>query len=56
MISALMDNEDIFNINMCIQVGDGDLHLVTMENHNDIIKGIFNYLIRKPVKMSAEYD
>lgn len=41
IISALMDNIDKYRIGMCIQVDQGDLHPVTIENHNDIIKGIF---------------
>ncbi|MCX8131639.1 MAG: hypothetical protein N3I35_16290 [Clostridia bacterium] len=40
MISAVMDNNDKYEICMCIQVDKGDLHPVTYENHNDIIKGI----------------
>jgi hypothetical protein len=41
MISAVMDNSDKYKIGMCIQVNEGDIHPVTVENHNDIIKGIF---------------
>lgn len=41
MISAVMDNSDKYKIAMCIQVDEGDIHPVTAENHNDIIKGIF---------------
>ena len=42
MISAIMDNNDRFRIWMYLQVDGGDLHPVTFENHNDIIKGIFH--------------
>lgn len=41
MISALMDNNDRYKISLCIQLDMGDVHLVTYENHNDIIKGMF---------------
>ena len=41
IISAVMDNNDKYDISICIQVDQGDLHPVTTENHNDIIKGIF---------------
>jgi hypothetical protein len=41
LISVVIDNNDKFQISMCIQVDEGDVHPVTMENHNDIIKGIF---------------
>lgn len=41
IISALMDNNDKYKIAMCIQVDQGDIHPVTVENHNDIIKGMF---------------
>lgn len=41
IISALMDNNDKYKIAMCIQVDQGDIHPVTIENHNDIIKGMF---------------
>lgn len=40
IISAVMDNNDKYSICLCIQVDDGDIHPVTYENHNDIIKGI----------------
>lgn len=40
MISALIDNTDKYKISMCIQLDKGDVHPVTTENHNDIIKGI----------------
>jgi len=41
IISAVMDNQDEFQIGVCIQIDNGDIHIVTSENHNDIIKGIF---------------
>lgn len=42
MISAVMDNNDRFSISVCIQLDQCDLHPVTPENHNDLIKGIFH--------------
>lgn len=41
IISAIMDNSDKYRIAVCIQAGEGDLHPVTSENHNDVIKGMF---------------
>ena len=41
IISTLIDNKDKYQISICIQVDKGDVHPVTVENHNDIIKGIF---------------
>ncbi len=40
IISAVIDNNDKYQINVCIQVDKGDIHPVTYENHNDIIKGL----------------
>jgi hypothetical protein len=40
IISAVIDNNDRFDINIYIQVDKGDIHPVTVENHNDIIKSI----------------
>jgi len=40
IISAIMDNNDKYSISLCIQIDKGDIHPVTYENHNDIIKGI----------------
>ena len=41
IISTLMDNNDKYEIALCIQVDNCDIHPVTIENHNDIIKGVF---------------
>lgn len=41
MISTVMDNSDKYQIGVCIQIDRGDVHTVTAENLNDIIKGIF---------------
>lgn len=49
MISALIDNNDKYQISMCIQVNDGQLHHITFDNHNDIIKGIFQLFYNENV-------
>lgn len=41
IISTVIDNNDKYQIAACIQVDEGDVHPVTKENYNDIIKGIF---------------
>jgi len=41
IISVVIDNSDKYQISMCIQVDEGDIHPITAENHNDIIKSIF---------------
>lgn len=40
LISAVIDNNDKYEISIYIQVNKGDVHPVTFENHNDIIKSI----------------
>jgi len=41
IISAVIDNNDKYQILIYIQVDEGDIHPITVENHNDVIKGIF---------------
>lgn len=41
IISALIDNEDVYSIVMYIQVGNGDFQPVTSENYNYIIEALF---------------
>jgi hypothetical protein len=41
IISAVMDNNDKFQITMCIQLSNGQLYPVTEANHNEIIRDIF---------------
>ncbi len=48
IISAVMDNKDKFQISMYIQVERGDLHPITEENHNDIIKSILYLYYEEP--------
>ena len=40
IISAVLDNNHLFDIKLCIQIDEGDLLPVTNLNHNDIIKCI----------------
>lgn len=47
IISAVMDNCDRFQINILIQVDDGQFHHVTLANHNEIIKDIFNLFYKE---------
>lgn len=41
IISAVIDNNDKYKVNIFIQVDEGKIHPITVENHNDVIKGIF---------------
>ncbi len=41
IISAVMDNNDRYQIRVLIQVNEGQMHLVTAENHNEVIRDIF---------------
>jgi len=40
LITAVIDNNFEYNINLFIQVDEGDIHVVTSENCNDIIKAL----------------
>lgn len=40
IISVVIENDEIYQLSLCIQVDSGDLYRVTRENHNDIIKGL----------------
>lgn len=51
IISVLMDNKDSYDISMCIEVDSGDIHYVTYDNHNDIIKGMFSLFYEEANKM-----
>lgn len=42
MISTVIDNSHRHKINLAIQVGDGDVQLVTCDNCNDIIKALLH--------------
>lgn len=52
IISAVMDNNDRFEISVCIQVDECDIHPVTSENHNDVIKGIFQLFYQEPCEVT----
>lgn len=47
MISAVMDNNDKYQIAVCIQMDEGQLHHITINNHNDVIKDIFNLFYKE---------
>lgn len=49
IISAVMDNSDKYQINICIQVNDGQLHHITPENHNEVIRDIFQLFYNENV-------
>ena len=51
IISAVMDNNDMFQISLYIQIDKGDVHMVTVENHNDIIKGMFQLFYKEPTEV-----
>ena len=42
MISTVIDNNHRHKINLSIQVDQGDVHLVTGDNCNDIIKALLH--------------
>lgn len=49
IISAVMDNNDRYQIVLCIQVDEGQLHHITAENHNEVIKDIFQLFYKENV-------
>jgi hypothetical protein len=51
IISALIDNNDKYQILMYIQVDEGDIHPITFENHNDVIRGIFELFYEETTEM-----
>lgn len=53
LISAVTDNSDRYEIDIYIQLGEGEICHVTDENHNDIIKGIFQLFFHEPVVNST---
>ncbi|MCR4434772.1 MAG: hypothetical protein QHH06_04130 [Clostridiales bacterium] len=52
MISTVMDNNDKYDIAVCLQIDKGDIHPVTVENLNDIIKGIFCLYYEEPKELT----
>jgi len=49
MISAVIDNNDRYQIAICIQMDEGQLHHITVNNHNEVIKDIFNLFYNENV-------
>lgn len=49
IISAVMDNNDKYQIVICIQVNEGQLHHVTAENHNEVIRDMFQLFYNENV-------
>lgn len=41
IISAVIDNNDQYQISICIKIDKGDVYPVTPENYNNIIKDMF---------------
>ncbi|MCX7708554.1 MAG: hypothetical protein N2484_01765 [Clostridia bacterium] len=56
IMSALMDNNDEFQISLCIQVDKADVHLVTHENYNDIIKGLLYLFYEESPEVHTSSD
>ena len=51
MISTVIDNNDKHKISVCVQVDKNDVHPVTYENYNDIIKALlYLYYKKKYIK------
>ena len=50
IISAVIDNKDKYQIAVCIQMGEGQLHHITIDNHNDVIRGIFQLFYNENVQ------
>jgi len=42
MISAVIDNNDKYHLILCIQLDEGQMHFINSDNHNDIIKDMYN--------------
>lgn len=49
IISAVMDNCDRYQIAILIQMDEGQLHQVTLENHNEVIRDIFHLFYNENV-------
>ena len=47
MISTVIDNSDKHKISVCAQVDKNDVHPVTYENYNDILRHYYIYIIKK---------
>ena len=49
LISAVIDNNDKYQIIICIQMDNGQLHLITADNHNEVVKDIFKLFYNENV-------
>ena len=47
IISAVVDNNDKYQIAVFIQMGTGHLLQITADNHNNVIKDIFNLFYKE---------
>lgn len=56
MISTVIDNSDKHNIGLFIQVDKGDIHPVTNDNCNDIIKALLYLYYKDSDEFSAEKE
>jgi len=54
IISALTDNADKYQIGMFIQVNGGEIYPITAENHNDVIKSIFQLSDMEALQKSSK--
>lgn len=52
IISAVMDNNDKYQLSISIQIDKADVHLITTENHNDIIKGMLCLYYQEPTEVA----
>ncbi len=41
VISAVMDNNDRYQILVCVQIDEGQMYIITPENYNEVIRDIF---------------
>lgn len=41
LISCVIDNAERYDLAVSLRIDDGDIHIITQENSNDIIKGLF---------------
>lgn len=41
IINAVMDNSDKYQINLCIQIDEGQMFHITSDNHNEVIRDMF---------------
>lgn len=49
MISAVIDNNDRYQLVLCIQMDEGQMHVINSNNHNEIIKDMYNLFYHENV-------